>query len=108
MIYTIPLKANPNQRTTVTVGNQNVTVEIYVIENQHLYANVYINSTLVIAGTPCNAGVTLNQYNTPLNGYLTWVTLDGYEPTWQDIGTNSFLIWSDIEISKTLLSKVVL
>lgn len=98
MILIIPLQANPNQRTTVTVGNQNVTIDVYVIEDGGLYADVYINADQIVAGARCNAGVTLNQYLTALNGYLTWWTEDGYNPTWQNIGKTAFLFWSDYSI----------
>jgi hypothetical protein len=38
MIYTIPLQPYPNQRTTVTVNNQNVTVAVYIIQDGGMYA----------------------------------------------------------------------
>lgn len=102
--FIIPLQPNPNQKTSLIVGNQNLTVEIYIIETGELYANVYIDTELILAGTKCNAGIALNQYNTNLNGYLTWVTLDGYDPTWQLIGTNAFLLWSDYSIEDKLFN----
>ena len=105
--FIIPLLANPNQKTSVLINDQNVTVEIYIIEGGALYANVYINDELIIAGAKCNAGVTLNQYNTPLVGYLTWVTFDGYDPTYPTIGISSFLLWSDYRLEDVLLSKFI-
>lgn len=108
MIEIIPLQAYPNQRTTVTVNNQNLTVSIYIIEDGTMYADVYLNADLVVAGAKCNAGVAINQYITPINGYLTWLTTDGYDPTWEQLGTTDFLLYSDYSIEDTLFKKYVL
>jgi len=107
MIYIIPLQANPNQRTTVTINNQNLTVDVYIVEDGGMYADVYLNADLVIAGARCNAGIAINQYNTPIRGYLTWYTTSGYNPTWQQLGTSAFLMYSDYSIENTLFSKFV-
>ena len=106
--YIIPLQPIPNQKTSVLVGGQNLTFEVFIIEGGALYANVYIDDTLIIGGTKCNAGITLNQYNTQLTGYLTWLTLDGYDPTYETIGTTSFLIWSDYSIEDALFAEFML
>lgn len=107
MIYTIPLQPYPNQRTTVTVNNQNVTVAVYIIQDGGMYADVYIDADLIIAGARCNAGITLNQYLTPLKGYLTWWTADNAPPTWKQIGSTAFLLWSDYSIEDVLFDKYV-
>lgn len=107
MLYIIPLQANPNQRTTVTVGSQNLTVDVYIVEDGGMYADVYIDATLILAGARCNAGVSLNQYNTPLKGYLTWWTESGYNPTWPQIGTTAFLLWSDYSVEDVFFGKFV-
>lgn len=101
----IPLQANPNQRTSVLIGDQSVTVEVYTIEDGGMYANAYIGSTLIIADARCNAGIAINQYNTPLVGFLTWISLNGNSPTWETIGTNCFLMWSDYSLEDKLYTK---
>lgn len=105
MIEIIPLQAYPNQRTTVTVNNQNLTVSVYIIEDGAMYADVYLNADLVVAGAKCNAGIAINQYLTPIKGYLTWWTEDGYNPTWEQLGSTAFLLYSDYSIEDTLLNK---
>lgn len=105
MIYTIPLQAYPNQRVSITVNQQNLTVEVYIIEDGGMYANVYVGADLVVAGARCNAGIAINQYPTKIKGYLTWWTEDGYNPTWEQLGTTAFLLYSDYSIENTLFNK---
>lgn len=108
MIYTeIPLKKLPNQTVSCTINNQNLTLSIYVQENDELYMDVYLGATVILSGMRCNTGVSINQYNTQLNGYLTWVTLNNENPLYTDFGTNAHLLWSDLPISYTMYIKYV-
>lgn len=107
MILQIPLQAYPNQRTSVIVNSESLTIELKTIENGFMYANVYLNSDLIICGAKCNAGISLNQYVTKLKGHLTWWTQDGYDPVWENIGTTAFLLYTDYPLEKQLYNKFV-
>ena len=104
----IPLEATPAQRINLLINNQNITISLYLADNNvSMYCDVWVGAVQVMAGFPCITGVTLNQYYTSFVGYLTWVTIDGLDPKWQDIGANALLLYSDEPISDLMYDKYV-
>ncbi len=97
MILTeIPLKSLPNQTFSSLVNQQQLTIDLYQ-RDEYLFANVYLNATLIIGGMKCNNAVYLNQYPTPLNGYLFFYTKSGEDPTYLTLGTDAHLFYSDYD-----------
>lgn len=95
MILEIPLQAIPNQKLTVVVNKQQLTIDI-LLRGDKLYATVYLGANLIISGMPCNNRVYLNQYPTALVGYLYFNTADGKEPVYTELGSNAKLYYSDV------------
>jgi hypothetical protein len=98
MLVTIPIKTLPNQTTSVTIGDQNITVDLYT-EDVYLYANCYLGSTNLFRNVRVVQGQYINPYTSPLKGYLFVYDLNGLSyPTWETLGVSSFLYYSDTDI----------
>jgi len=107
IIKQIPLRAVPNQILVVQPSNQSLTISIYK-QGDILYCNVNINAVRIITGAKCLCGVSINQYNTPLIGYLTFWNKNKTNPTYESLGTDSILLWSEEPISDIIYSKYVI
>lgn len=93
----IPLIAIPNQELTVVLNNQQVTINVFLQNNDILYCNVTLNTTLIIAAAQANQAAYVNQYVTPLVGYLFWYTDDGQIPRYENLGTTAHLLYADYD-----------
>lgn len=119
-VYLQPI---PNQRTTVVLNGQNITLDIYSITNPMnynivystetlpinqqiiagnrqdnlMFCNVYLNENIIIAGMRCVHAAYINQYLTPFVGYIFFYDDTGIDPTYQTLGTTSHLYFSDYD-----------
>lgn len=106
MIKNIPLLNVPNQVFSCQPSTQKLTISIYK-QGDLLYADVSIGKLDIITGAKCIAGVSLNQYNTILDGYLTWYTKSGKDPVYENLGLTDVLLWSDIPLSDIMYNNYV-
>lgn len=105
MIVEIPLKQYPSQSLSSNVNGDNLSIAIYLALD-NLYMDIYNKAVPVILGARCVTGVSQNQYN-GLNGYLTWVTQDNTNPTWQQLGLTAHLLYSDVPLTDSMYAKYV-
>lgn len=96
-IYSIPLKATPNQELIVNLGNQNIGITLITRNNNSLYISVTADSETIINNRICRANQPLidAQYK-PINGELMIVDkLGDADPVWQDLNNRYILYWID-------------
>lgn len=93
----IPLRAIPNQRLNIVLGNQNCTLHI-AQKGDYMYADLAVNGIPVREGAICLVDTNLRQY--PLAGFsglLYFVDMKGLGgvPEYSQLGTRYILLYED-------------
>lgn len=95
----IPLRAIPNQRLNIVLGNQNCTIRI-AQKGDYMYADLAVNGIPVREGAICLVNTSLLQY--PLSGFsgvLYFVDMKGLGgvPEYSQLGTRYILCYEEAD-----------
>lgn len=107
MLLEIPLQPIPNQQIGCILNNQQISVNVY-LQDESLFCDVFLNSTLILAGMRATHGSYVNQYPSNLNGYLFWWDDDGLDPQYSTLGTVGHLYYSDYDTLALIYDKWVI
>lgn len=90
----IPVNAEPNQRFSIVLDNQNCTFELYQ-RYDRLYATMYVDDVTIISGVICLDCVSLIQTaTTAFSGFICFVdTLGNEPPQWEGLGDRWQLVF---------------
>lgn len=91
----LPVKAEPNQRFSVVLNNQDCTIELFQ-RYDRLYLNLFVNDAPVVLGVVCLDRVNLAITSSPLfKGFLYFAdTLGDSAPQWEGLGSRYWLIFA--------------
>ena len=90
----VPLKTEPSQTVTVTLGGQVVQIDVYQ-KAFGLFANVYVSNVLIIGGAICqNLNRLVRSTYLGFVGDLMFIDNQGTsDPTYDGLGTRFSLMY---------------
>ena len=96
-MFVVPVQAVPNQTLQVQVGGQACTLNVYQLAFG-LFMDVYIGSTLIIAGVIClNATLIVRSAYLGFSGDFEWLDTENLttpsDPVYTALGTRFQLVY---------------
>ena len=94
-MQTLPLKAVPNQKMSSLLAGQQVAINLYLLADQHLYMDVFMNNAALVTGVICqNNHLIVRDAAASFNGDLLITDTQGSnDPTYDGLGTRYQLIY---------------
>ena len=97
MMQTLPIEATPNQRINTTLGEQNVTLNVYQ-KSTGLYLDILVDQTRIVSGALCRNAVLIKRYAyLGFVGDLAFLDVTGKneDPVYPGLGTQFALLYFD-------------
>ncbi|TCJ96132.1 hypothetical protein EV694_1683 [Volucribacter psittacicida] len=98
MLHKIPLQAIPNQKFSIQINNQEITISLATRHKQQLYATVSVNGEKIVDNRLClNIQPLISVDYLPIKGNLFFIDMEGQDdPHYSGLGTRFILIYSEL------------